>query len=302
VTKYEDADGAVTETTYDAYGRPVTIKDPRGTETMHYDEASGALTSMEVSGVGTFTATYDADGDLIERGLPNGLTAKTTYNQADEPTGLAYTKSSSCGESCTWYEESLERSAEGEILADSGTLVANRYKYDHAGPVDLSHGTPTGGECTSRAYTFDADSNRLTKTTRTGVGGACATSGGTTQSYDYDEADRLIGPTYDAWGRITNLPEVFAGGKELKTSYFANNMVATQSQGGTTNTFQLDATGRQRQREQEGGVAGVEVFHYDGRAIRRPGRPWARPGPGTSPESAANSRRCRKAAARRRSS
>jgi RHS repeat-associated protein len=30
-----------------------------------------------------------------------------------------------------------------------------------------------------------------------------------------------------------------------------------------TNSFQLDASGRQRQREQEGGVAGVEVFHYD---------------------------------------
>ena len=31
-----------------------------------------------------------------------------------------------------------------------------------------------------------------------------------------------------------------------------------------THTFQLDASGRQRQREQVGGVAGVETFHYDG--------------------------------------
>jgi hypothetical protein len=41
-------------------------------------------------------------------------------------------------------------------------------------------------------------------------------------------------------------------------------MVATQEQNLVTNTFQLDATGRQRQREQTGGVAGVEIFHYDG--------------------------------------
>ncbi len=265
VTKYEDADGATTETTYDAYGRPVTVKDPRGTETMHYDETSGVLTSMEVSGVGTLTATYDADGNLIERGLPNGLTAKTTYNQADEPTKLAYTKTSSCGESCTWYEETLERSAEGRIFTDSSSLTSNRYTYDHAGRLTEATETPVGGECTTRAYTYDADSNRLTKTTRSpGVGGACATSGGTTQKYEYDEADRLIGPTYDAWGRITSLPAEFAGGKTLTTEYFANEMVATQAQNGVTNTFQLDATGRQRQREQTGGVAGTEIFHYDG--------------------------------------
>ncbi|HVS99844.1 MAG TPA: RHS repeat-associated core domain-containing protein [Solirubrobacterales bacterium] len=97
-----------------------------------------------------------------------------------------------------------------------------------------------------------------------GVGGACATIGGPTQKYEYDEADRLIGPTYDPWGRITSLPAEYAGGKALTTGYYANDMVATQTQNGVTNTFQLDATGRQRQREQTGGVSGIEIFHYDG--------------------------------------
>jgi len=292
VTRYEDADGAVTETKYDAYGRPSTVTDPRGTETMHRDEASGVLTSMEVPGVGTFTAHYDADGDLTERGLSNGLTAKTTYNQADEPMGLIYTKTSSCGKSCTWYEESLERSIEGRIIADNGTLVSNLYKYDKAGRLTEATETPTEGECTSRLYTYDADSNRLSKTTRPpGVGGACPTSGGTTQSYNYDEADRLIGPTYDAWGRITSLPAEFAGGKALTTGYFANNMVANQTQNGVTNTFQLDATGRQRQREQTGGVAGIEIFHYDGTGDSPSwtalGSTWSRNIPGLGGELAA---------------
>jgi RHS repeat-associated protein len=265
VTKYVDAEGAETKTTYDAYGRPATITDTKGIQTFHYDEASGVLTSMEDSGAGTFTAAYDADGDLIRRGLPNGLTATTTYNHAGEPMKLAYTKTSSCGESCTWYEESLERSIEGRIISGTSSLVKNHYRYDKAGRLSEAQETPAGGTCTTRAYTFDADSNRLTKTTRSpGVGGACATTGGTPENYSYDEADRLIGPTYDAWGRITNLPAGYAGGKELTTSYFANDMVATQAQNGVTNTFQLDATGRQRQREQAGGVAGTEIFHYDG--------------------------------------
>jgi RHS repeat-associated protein len=276
VTEYEDADGAKTKTTYDAFGRPATVTDPRGTETMHYDESSGVLTSMEVSGLGTFTAAYDADGDLIRRGLPNGLTANTTYNVADEPTKLTYTKQSSCGlKGCTWYEESLERTAEGRILAGEGKVLAepvshvsNHYRYDAAGRLTEAQETPTSGVCTSRVYQYDADSNRLSKTTRTGVGGACATSVVSTQPYNYDNADRLIGPTYDAMGRITSLPAEFAGGKAgekpLETQYFANEMVAKQTQNGVTNTFQLDSTGRQRQREQTGGVAGVEVFHYDG--------------------------------------
>jgi RHS repeat-associated protein len=281
VKRYLDADGAETKTTYDVYGRPATVTDVKGTETLHYDEASGVLTSLEASGVGTFTGHYDADGNMVEQGLPNGLTAKTTYNVADEPTKLTYTKTSSCGATCTWFEENLERSVEGKILADTGTQVTNLYKYDTAGRLTEATETPTGGQCTSREYKYDADSNRRSKTTRTGVGGACAPSGGTTQSYTYDDADRLIGPTYDGFGRITSLPAEFAGGKApLTTEYFGNNMVAKQSQGAVSNTFQLDSTGRQRQREQAGGVAGVEVFHYDGPgdspSWTAPGSTWSR--------------------------
>jgi RHS repeat-associated protein len=122
----------------------------------------------------------------------------------------------------------------------------------------------TPGSRDSAEKSTNADSNRESKTTRIGTGGACATTGGTTQSYTYDEADRLIGPTYDAFGRIESLPAEFAGGKALTTEYFANNMIAKQTQNAVTNTFQLDASGRQRQREQTGGVAGIEIFHYDG--------------------------------------
>jgi RHS repeat-associated protein len=98
-----------------------------------------------------------------------------------------------------------------------------------------------------------------------GIGGACMTSGGTEQKYTYDEADRLINPTYDEWGRITKLPAEFAGGKELTTSYYGSDMVATQAQGGITNSYELDAAGRQRARLQGGGgLEGTEIFHYDG--------------------------------------
>lgn len=85
--------------------------------------------------------------------------------------------------------------------------------------------------------------------------------------YTYDAADRLTGTglTYDNFGRITSLPSTYAGGgSALTTSCFSNDMVATQGQGGITNTFEFDATGRQRQRLQGGGLEGTEVFHYAG--------------------------------------
>jgi RHS repeat-associated protein len=267
VTKYEDADGNKSETTYDLDGRPVMMTDIKGSQTLHYDEISGALTTLEDSAAGTFTATYDADGNMLERVLPNGLTAKTTYNEADEPTKLAYTKVASCGESCTWFEEGLERSIYGQVLSTSGTLASRQYTYDKAGRLKQAQETPKGGTCTTRAYNYDADSNRTELTTRApGIGGACATTGGTSQKYEYDAADRLLGTglSYDNFGRITSLPAADAGGKELTTGYFSNDMVALQSQNGITNTFELDASLRQRQRLQGGGLEGAEVFHYDG--------------------------------------
>jgi RHS repeat-associated protein len=266
VTAYQDADGNEAKTTYDASGRPATFNDGKGTQTYGYDAASGLLTSLTDSAAGTFTAGYDADGSMIKRGLPNGLTAETVFDPAGAATKLTYTKATSCGSSCTWLNFEVARSVEGRVLSETGTQGTRSYGYDAAGRLSKAQETPPGGSCTTRAYAFDSNSNRTSKITRPGVGGACSESGGTTQGYGYDGADRLLGEgmAYDPFGRITNLPANLAGGKSLSTSYFSNDMVASQSQNGVTNTFQLDAVLRQRQRLQAGGLEGTEVFHYAG--------------------------------------
>jgi RHS repeat-associated protein len=262
VTEYEDADGNVAKTTYDVDGRPVTSSDSKGSQTVTYDPVSGLPTKLEDSAAGTFTASYDADGNMVERGLPDGLTANTTYNEVDEPTKLAYTKLGS-----TWYEEALERSIYGQIESDTNTFASQVYSYDKDGRLEQALETPKGGSCTTRLYHYDADSNRKSLTTREpGLGGACAPSGGSERKYEYDAADRLLGTglTYDSFGRINSLPAEDAGGHALTTEYFSNEMVASQTQNGISNAFQLDATGRQRQRIQgPGGLEGTEIFHYD---------------------------------------
>jgi RHS repeat-associated protein len=262
---YEDADGNVAKTTFDLDGRPVKTTDNKGSQTLRYDATTGVPVELEDSAAGVFTAAYNADGSMTKRTLPDGLTAETTFDPAGEAMHLTYTKASKCGVSCTWLDFALERSINGQIRTESGTLGTEHYRYDKAGRLTYADETPQGGQCTTRAYTYDADSNRLSKTTRSpGVGGVCSESGGTTQTYEYDAADRLKGPTYDAWGRITSLPAEYAGGKSLTTGYFSNDMVAVQSQNGISNMFQLDASLRQRQRLQGGGLEGTEVFHYDG--------------------------------------
>ncbi|HEY6730898.1 MAG TPA: RHS repeat-associated core domain-containing protein, partial [Solirubrobacterales bacterium] len=155
---------------------------------------------------------------------------------------------------------------QGQIVLEDGTLGKDEYSYDKLGRLVSASETPTGGTCVTRGYTYDKDSNRTKMQTSAGIGSACSTSGGTTQEYEYDEADRLLGSglTYDGLGRITNLPGQYAGGKALATTYFGNDMVATQSQNGVSNTYQLDALLRHRQRLQAGGLEGTEVFHYAG--------------------------------------
>jgi len=266
ITSYEDADGNKAETTYDSFGRPSTLTDGKGTQTVRYDSATGLPVELEDSAAGVFTASYDADGNLVKRGLPNGLTAETSYDEAGEPIHLSYTKSSFCGVSCTWLDFGVERSIYGQILRETGTPGLSSFAYDHVGRLASTQETPQGGSCTTRLYGYDEDSNRKTLNTRSpSVGGECGSSGGTTQSYTYDSADRLVasGLSYDNFGRITSLPAGLAGGKALQTSFFANDMVATQSQNGVSNTFELDASLRQRQRLQAGGLEGGEVFHYD---------------------------------------
>jgi RHS repeat-associated protein len=268
VTSYLDADGNTSTTTYDFLGRPVTMGDGKGTQTFTYDATSGLLVKLEDSAAGTFTASYDADGNLVERSLPNGLAAKTTYDETGAPVHLSYEKTVNCLTECTWLDFDVEESIHGQWLNHTSTLSSQQYSYDKAGRLTVVKDTPKGGSCTTRTYAYDANSNRTSLVTRQpGIGGICdTTSAGTTQNYSYDAADRLTGGgiAYDSHGRITSLPSAYAGGSTLTTSYYTNDLVQSQTQSGITNTYELDATLRQRRRVQSGSQSGTEVYHYAG--------------------------------------
>lgn len=85
---------------------------------------------------------------------------------------------------------------------------------------------------------------------------------------------------YDGLGRIISLPSAYSAGGTLTTSYFVNDMVHSQTQDGLTNTYSLDATGRQCERVQTGTKSATGVYHYtgdsDSPAWTQEGSAWTR--------------------------
>ncbi len=263
---YEDADGNSSNMGYDLLGRTVITSDGKGVQTYTYDSTSGLLVQLDDSAVGTFTASYDADGNLVEQGLPNGLVAETTYDEIGAAVHLSYTKTINCVTECTWLDFDVEESIHGQWLSQTSTLSSQQYSYDKAGRLWMVRDTPQGGGCTTRKYFYDKNSNRETmRTAGPGADGACDTiSFGKAQGYSYDAGDRLLDPgiTYDNFGRITTLPEAYSGGGTLASTYYSNDLIRSQTQNGLTNTYDLDASLRQRRRVQTGTKSGTEIYHY----------------------------------------
>jgi hypothetical protein len=71
-------------TGYDITGRPLTLADGKGSKTYSYDNAGehrGLLTQIADSQAGTFTASYDPDGNPTTTGYPGGLQAERTLRR-----------------------------------------------------------------------------------------------------------------------------------------------------------------------------------------------------------------------------
>ena len=127
--------------------------------------------------------------------------------------------------------------------------------------------TPAGKGCTTRIYGYDEESNRTSLTTREPASeGKCASEGGTIEAHAYDEANHLTdaGIAYDAFGNITKLPSSDAGGAEVTSTYYADNTLASQSQGGKTISYGLDPAGRTRETVTTGSPSATVILHYAG--------------------------------------
>ncbi len=264
LTSYTNANGATTTYEYEKEKdeRPTTITDEKGSQTFGYNETTGQMTSLKDSGAGTFTASYDPEGNLIGETTPNGLAATTSRNPVGEPTALEYAKGGS-----DWLSDDVVPSIHGQWLGQTSTLATDSYSYNEAGWLTKVQETPTGGKCATRLYEYNADGDRTTLTKRPPAsGGGCGTEGGEVQEHHYDTADRLLdsGTTYDPFGDITALPAADAGGSELKSSFYADGQLASQEQPGEAIAYSLDPARRTDQTISTGEVASNVADEYDG--------------------------------------
>ena len=170
-------------------GRPVTTSDGKGTQTRSYDPTSGLLVQTRRLCRRYFTAAYDADGNMVAQGLPNGLAAKTTYDETGAPATSPTRRSRTARSNAPGSTSTPNARSSARFSPRKACPQASSTSYDKAGRLTLVKDTPTGGACTTRSYSYDADSNRTALVTRApGIGGACdIKSSGTPQTYQYDK-------------------------------------------------------------------------------------------------------------------
>ncbi len=294
---YVDAEGNISTTSYDILSRPLVEGDPKSTRTNSYDGVTGdlsALTDSGLSGAGNFAAVRDAEGRITSEAMPGGLAKSTVYDTAGNVTSLTYTRTADCSTGCNWLVNTAEYNIHGQMVAQdglptqSGGSTSQKFGYDGVGRLSEVKDT-VSGQCETRRYEFDADSNRTaTKTYTPGSGGACSTSGSpTTKSNSFDSADRITnaGYEYDAFGRTTKVPQVDAGGTgDMNATYYANDLARSITQNGKTQTLDLDPMLRARTKTKSGGWSGTETYAYsddsDSPAWIADGSGWTRYVPG----------------------
>ncbi|MET7899426.1 hypothetical protein, partial [Streptomyces mirabilis] len=141
---YKDGTGNTAVTEYDAFDRPVKVTDSApSTTTYTYDhtlEPRGMATSMTDSVAGTFTAAYDADGNLYNETLPGGTNLTVTRDQTGAVTGRIYRDSSQN----LLASDTTEESVHGQVLHDStttGGTTDQHYTYDAIGRLTQTDDT-----------------------------------------------------------------------------------------------------------------------------------------------------------------
>jgi YD repeat-containing protein len=253
---YTDSAGNQATYTYDVLNRVATVDDGKGSQTYTYQQASderGLLTKIVDSAAGTFTASYDSDGRLIDEHLPNGVDQCTTFDATGAATERLYQSGGACGAggTTTLADYSAGVSVHNQWIASSGPSSTGQaasefYTYDTAGRLSQVQDS-LNTQCTTRGYGYDGDSNRTSLTTYAPAsGGGCQTTTGSSHNSTYDASDRLTdsGVSYDAMERITNLPAGDAGGTAESLTYYTNDVINAITQGTVTHTATLDPLSR----------------------------------------------------------
>lgn len=240
LTAYTDALGTHSTTAYNGAGRVATVNDSAGTYTYAYD-AAGSLSSVDTGGAGTFNYSWTPDGHIGKITLPNGRVQDRSYDEIGTLTGLDYSEG---GTAVIAFDTTID--VNGRTLSQDSTESHQDFSYDGLGRLTQVQDTRSSG-CVTRAYGFDASSNRTSYVSYRPdpTNGACqSTTASTSWMSGYDAAGRPTGNgySYDKLGRTDSIPardtqagwqaaaDGVTGVSDVTATYHADDMVASLTQ------------------------------------------------------------------------
>jgi hypothetical protein len=111
-------------------------------EPLTIEEASKLVDSA----AGTFTATYDTEGELVSEVYANSMCVNTTYNSVNEATRTEYLKTTNCAESkpAVWYSDERVPAIRGELMSPDEYARHRDVRLRSIGTVDGSTGIADG--------------------------------------------------------------------------------------------------------------------------------------------------------------
>ncbi|HEX9985428.1 MAG TPA: RHS repeat-associated core domain-containing protein [Thermoanaerobaculia bacterium] len=152
-----------------------------------YDRANRLISVIDWQGR-TTTYRYDLAGRIAGYTYPNGVAAAQTYDGIGRVRRLDYSRGNL---TIGTFDYDYDRVGNRRWKRRTDGLFES-YEYDEL--YRLTRATYPNGDTTS--YTYDAAGNRLT-----------STSNGFVQSYAYDNADQLLGYSWDANGQLAGTPD-----------------------------------------------------------------------------------------------
>ena len=253
-----------------AYPNPVDR-----TYTAGYD-ANGQITKVTQPGGVTTTNTYDTLGDLTAAAGTGADAATTARTFGYDPTGRMTSASAPAGSDTFGYDDrgllltatgpsgasTFTYNGDGQMASRADAAGTTSYGYDTAGRLSTLSDPITAGTAT---YSY----NTLNLPTQVSYG-----AGKNTRSYGYDPLHRLTGDTlkttggatiagisytYDANDNLTAKTTTGVTGAAANTySYDAANRLTSWNNGTTTTAYTYDASGNRTR-------AGAATFTYNAR-------------------------------------
>ncbi|MGW0252637.1 PA14 domain-containing protein [Nocardia goodfellowii] len=269
INSYTDANGVVTTTGYDTFGRmtseSTTVKGVASTLNYHWTDAF-RLSRLDLDGATVAIPGYSA-GVLQSVAYGNGSTLAITHNDAGSPTALAWKAAG------TTVTSAVTRSRDQRVINEKITDTANpdkvfdyAYAYDGVGRL-VAAAVPFH----QLTYSFDGDNgcgpNKKAglNTNRTSFGDSFNGGPATTTNYCYDDADRLLSTngatslsfTYDNYGNaikvgadtlgydstLRHISTATATGRTIKYTRDVNDRIALRTVKDGPNPEQLTRYG-----------------------------------------------------------